>query len=419
MDIPVLITFDGSNHLIYFLATYVLSYDEFLLYYALSYVLTAIYYFVDRLVKYLVFNVSQNIHRFFPIISIDLYPFPFKSDIYYGGGNINRLVSPVLLKSQLVHHDKYGHLNPLVQYRFVKYLLHINLANRNMSNTSCHLLCRFFLSEVFNWLNVRDIRMVAQKHGIKLPRAANRNQISKALVNHICDSCFYHTCIFEETMNKVYIEKIERPSHFPPPPLSNKLAEKIINGFCAESDPLILQEAGCSVCGCLCRISDLLPLDNYKGLLNILIVKGITRQERKSDLDTIEDINGPILDNKCSHICFFCAESIQQHTIPLNSLANSLWIGDIPSQLQNLSFAERMMIARIRHNKCLLRVSSGRAKMTANVIMYSNPTLKIYHSLPPSKEEMNEVLAFVFTGPSQPTDEDFKRCPMLVRRQKV
>ena len=57
MDIPVLITFDGSNHLIYFLATYVLSYDEFLLYYALSYVLTAIYYFVDRLVKYLVFNV--------------------------------------------------------------------------------------------------------------------------------------------------------------------------------------------------------------------------------------------------------------------------------------------------------------------------------------------------------------------------
>ena len=32
---------------------------------------------------------------------------------------------------------------------------------------------------------------------------------------------------------------------------------------------------------------------------------------------------------------------------------------------------------------------------------------------------MNEVLAFIFTGPSQPTDEDFKRCPMLVRCQKV
>ncbi|PPQ87199.1 hypothetical protein CVT25_014754 [Psilocybe cyanescens] len=57
--------------------------------------------------------------------------------------------------------------------------------------------------------------------------------------------------------------------------------------------------------------------------------------------------------------------------------------------------------------------------MTANVIMYSNPTVKVYHKLPPSRDEMNEVLAFVFTGPAQPTEEDFKRCPMLVRRQKV
>ncbi|KAJ7108103.1 hypothetical protein C8R44DRAFT_636885 [Mycena epipterygia] len=32
---------------------------------------------------------------------------------------------------------------------------------------------------------------------------------------------------------------------------------------------------------------------------------------------------------------------------------------------------------------------------------------------------MNEVLAFVFTGSSAPTQEDFDRTPMLVRRQKV
>ena len=156
------------------------------------------------------------------------------------------------------------------------------------------------------------------------------------------------------------------------------------------------------------RISDLSPLDNHRDFLNILAVKGVTRRERKSDLDPISDINGLILDNKCSHICSSCAKSIQQRVIPLNALANNLWIGDVPHQLQNLSFAECMMIARIRHNKCLVRVSSGRAKMTANVIMYSNPTLKFYQKLPPLKKEMNEVLAFIFTGPSQPTDEDFK-----------
>ena len=364
------------------------------------------------------FNCLLNIFHFFSIKNIGLYPFLFNSDIYYGGGNVTRTVSPVLLKSRLIHHDQYGCLNPLVQYRFVKYFLHIDLANR-ATNNNRYLLCRFTLSEVFNWLSIHDIRIVAQKHGITLSTKENRSQISEVLVNHVCDSCSYHVCIFEETFNKIHMEKDKKPSYFPPPPLSNKLAEKIINGFCADTDPKILQETGCAVCGSLCRVSDLSPLDNYKDLLKILVVKGVTRQERRSVLDSIDDINGPVLDNKCTHICSSCAKAIQQHVIPLNALANGLWIGDIPPQLQKLSFAERMMIARIRHNRCLVRVSSGRAKMTANVIMYSNPTLKVYHSLPPSKKEMNEVLAFVFTGPSQPTDEDFNRCPMLVRRQKV
>ena len=359
--------------------------------------------------QYSMFTCLLNIfhlNRFFSTKNVGLYPFSFKSDIYYGGGDISRIVSPVFLESRLIHHDQYGYLNPLFQYCFVKYLLHINYASHNTDN-NCYLLCRFTLSEVFNWLNIHDIRMVTRKHGIILLTAANRSQISEALANHVCDSCSYHVCVFKETTKKLHIEKDKKPSYFPLPPLSNKIAEKIINGFCADSNPEILREAGCAVCGSLCHISDLSPLDDYKDSLSILAVKGVTRQERRSVSDSIDGITGPVLDNKCSHVCFPCAKAIQQGTIPLNVLANGLWIGDVPSQLQDLSFAERMMIAHIRHNKCLVQVSSGRAKMTANVIMYSNPTLKIYHSLPPSKKEMNEILAFVFTGPSQPTDEDF------------
>jgi len=32
---------------------------------------------------------------------------------------------------------------------------------------------------------------------------------------------------------------------------------------------------------------------------------------------------------------------------------------------------------------------------------------------------MDEVLAFIFTGPCQPTEDDFRRIPLLVRRNKV
>ncbi|KAF8808437.1 hypothetical protein BYT27DRAFT_7060988, partial [Phlegmacium glaucopus] len=99
---------------------------------------------------------------------------------------------------------------------------------------------------------------------------------------------------------------------------------------------------------------------------------------------------------------------------PPQSLANSFWLGAIPPVLQNLTFAEKMLISRIHHNKCLVRVSSGHAKMTANVIMFSNPTVKVYHSLPPS-----EILAFVFQGPAKPTDDDIKCTPMLVRQNNV
>ncbi|KAJ7248014.1 hypothetical protein C8J57DRAFT_1438014 [Mycena rebaudengoi] len=84
-----------------------------------------------------------------------------------------------------------------------------------------------------------------------------------------------------------------------------------------------------------------------------------------------------------------------------------------PWQLKDLSFAERMLIARVRHNRCVVRVNSGRGKLSTNAIVFSNPTVQVYNILPPSCDEMSEVLAFVFLGPSKPTDEEFVRTPML------
>jgi hypothetical protein len=57
--------------------------------------------------------------------------------------------------------------------------------------------------------------------------------------------------------------------------------------------------------------------------------------------------------------------------------------------------------------------------LTANAIAFAAPSLKVYQHLPPRKEEIQEVLAFIFTGMKPPTEEDLARTPMLVRRNVV
>ncbi|KAI0735632.1 hypothetical protein C8Q76DRAFT_601577, partial [Earliella scabrosa] len=59
------------------------------------------------------------------------------------------------------------------------------------------------------------------------------------------------------------------------------------------------------------------------------------------------------------------------------------------------------------------------SKMRANVVSHSLPMPKVYAALPPPREEMDEVLAFLYLGPNVPTEKEFKRTPMLVRRRKV
>jgi hypothetical protein len=57
--------------------------------------------------------------------------------------------------------------------------------------------------------------------------------------------------------------------------------------------------------------------------------------------------------------------------------------------------------------------------MTANVIMFSDPTVKVYHALLPSQHGISEILALVFQGPVQPSKSDIKQKPMLARRNVV
>lgn len=213
--------------------------------------------------------------------------------------------------------------------------------------------------------------------------------------------------------------KLHEGLMFPPPPRTRNDEHRIISAYCHAIRPSVFVEGGCAVCGCLKPIKQLTKLADFKGNLDVLVAEGVTRRERVRSDDPEEDIPGPVLDNTCDNICVECEIDISGKKVPRNSLARNRWVGNVPTELRDLSYAESVMIAKVRHSICVVRVASGRVKMTANVIMFTQPIMKIYQRLPPSKDELSEILAFVFTGSSAPTQEDFERTPMLVRRQKV
>ncbi|KZT22537.1 hypothetical protein NEOLEDRAFT_1157681 [Neolentinus lepideus HHB14362 ss-1] len=152
---------------------------------------------------------------------------------------------------------------------------------------------------------------------------------------------------------------------FPPDPPSQELLQKIIHGFCESQNPAIIEETGCAVCGILYPMVQLIPLADHKDKLHLLSDDGriVTRKERKKSSDLITIIPGLIIHPELDKVCS--------------------------------------------------TFSSGMHKMRANAIMFANPTPKIYDVLPPPKSELDEVLAFIYTGAAQPTDEELKRTPSL------
>ncbi|KAK0235583.1 hypothetical protein EDD85DRAFT_791055 [Armillaria nabsnona] len=55
----------------------------------------------------------------------------------------------------------------------------------------------------------------------------------------------------------------------------------------------------------------------------------------------------------------------------------------------------------------------GSRKMISHVVVFESPVSKVYSVLPPPKDELDEVLAVIFTRPSSPTEADMKRTPLL------
>ena len=144
----------------------------------------------------------------------------------------------------------------------------------------------------------------------------------------------------------------ENESQFPQDPPSMRLQHTIISDFCKEICPNKFVEAGCAVCGKLTPVSQLKEYSDID--LAPLVQPGVTQIERCSNEDPIVSSDTAVLIDELDRICKSCSKSLQNGKCPVSSLANGLWLGKVPKELTGLSYAEQLIIARVRHNRCIV-----------------------------------------------------------------
>ena len=111
------------------------------------------------------------------------------------------------------------------------------------------------------------------------------------------------------TNHKYYVQENLK---FPPSPPSKRLMHKIISGFCSDTHPSKFEEAGCAVCGQLVVMTNLVQMTDVKCSLDPLVRVGVTRLPRCSIEDPIKEMDGPIVDAKCKHICHECIRFLEK-----------------------------------------------------------------------------------------------------------
>ncbi|TFK77563.1 hypothetical protein K466DRAFT_457763, partial [Polyporus arcularius HHB13444] len=130
---------------------------------------------------------------------------------------------------------------------------------------------------------------------------------------------------------------------FPPPPLSEDALYQTISGYANDVQVENFIESGCAVCGlstakkCLCKLHTV-AFDR-----NLLVPDApVTQIERRDVDDPILSHPAPVLLPNSNDICLDCMSDLQHGNIPADSLSNGLWIGEIPLELQGLSWTEKM-----------------------------------------------------------------------------
>ena len=181
----------------------------------------------------------------------------------------------------------------------------------HVCTTSCDQLVTMFKPVKKNQKSIQH------RHSIKVKDIKNHPKVGKKSWGKLARAVTNH---------KYYIQENVK---FPPSPPSKRLMQRIISGFCGDTHPSKFEEAGCAVCSQLVVMTKLIKLTDVKCSLDPLVHIGVTRLPHNSADDPIKEIDGPIIDTNCKHICHECIGFLEKKVMPPTALANGLWVGNV------------------------------------------------------------------------------------------
>lgn len=205
---------------------------------------------------------------------------------------------------------------------------------------------------------------------------------------------------------------------FPPAPLTLTQCAEIVNDWCDSVSGSALHESPCACCGSLSLESQLIILPSDSPLLAVLCRNNDSAVGEPSLplLCVAGKRHTPGSNRSMWAVCSECHACLARHVVPPLSLYNGRSLGSVPECLQTLTFMEKILVARYRHNRCIVRVDiHAPYKMRANAVVFSQPVSQVLSVLPMPKAELDEIVAVLFTGSVAPTVSDFKRTPVFVR----
>lgn len=137
--------------------------------------------------------------------------------------------------------------------------------------------------------------------------------------------------------------------------------------------------------------------------------------------------------------CRSCISGNKFTSIPFLSWSNGCWIGDVPTQLQDLTYAEELVIARAHTTKCWFKLSAGPLGQRAahgNVCIHPHEITQLAKTLPRPMSSLYDEIVVIFVSGNQAATEDRfnkwviyfifsfhaspeSRTPIIVRRRRI
>ena len=122
-------------------------------------------------------------------------------------------------------------------------------------------------------------------------------------------------------------------------------------------------------------------------------------------------------------LCLCCYNQLCKGRLPVEALANSRWLGDVPKPLQGLTWIEELLISRARVCGSIIRLGQ-RNNPTAylgikgHVVFFPQDMTRLINLLPMSPSSLPDIVKVVWTGKSAP-DKSRLRSHFNVRKEKV